>query len=318
MSTRRTFLQQGALVAAGMLMKPANIFSRGNYKVSTKDVGLQLYTLREELAKDAKGTIAKVAKLGFTNVETFGADKQGKFWGLDTKELASVLKENNLVTYSGHYALNDFLTRGNGNEDALHAQVEIASQLGQQYLIIPVPPFQLIDKLTADDYKFMADQMNKGGELCKKHNLQLGYHNHFWEFRTFDNGKKGLDIMLENTDKSLVCFELDLFWIEKAGLNPVDYFTKYPGRFPMWHVKDMDKSKTNKVTGGDLDHKPIMDVLKDVKFAEVGTGSIDFKSIFAKADVAGLKHFFVEQDGIYMADKFESVQKSIQYIKQSL
>src|SRR5690606_7877541 len=114
------------------------------------------------------------------------------FWGLDPATLSARLHENGLKTHSGHYDLAEFLTPDNGDEETLKRYIDAAAQLGQRYLIAPIPPLLLIDKLTADDYRFMADQLNKGGEIAAKSGLKIGYHNHFWEFRTLADGKKGL------------------------------------------------------------------------------------------------------------------------------
>jgi sugar phosphate isomerase/epimerase len=321
MSSRRIFMQQAGLIAAGLMINPSDIFSRGNANTVTK-IGIQLYTLRDQLTKDVKSTIEKVGKTGYSHVETYygykGPDEAVKFWGLDPKELKALLKANNLLTHSGHYQLDEFLTRGNGKDEALKKQLDIAAELGQQYLVVPVPPHMLWDKMTADDYKFMAAQLNKAGELAKKSGLKVGYHNHYWEFKQHADVKmSGYEIMLKETTPSLVSFELDLFWAVKAGSDPVTLFRKYPGRFAMWHVKDVDKSATEKITGGDNDTKSAMEILPHVKFAEVGTGAVDFKSIFANASTAGVKYAFVEQDQITI-DPFVSIKKSYDYVKSSL
>lgn len=321
MHTRRDFLQMTALAAAGTLVASKTLLAKAPGG-PLSSIGLQLYTLRDELAKDVKTTIQKVGAIGYGNVETFfgysGPAAKSTFWGLSPKEFKQLLADNHLASYSGHYQLNNYLTRGNGNADALKAQIDIAAEVGQSYLVIPVPPVMQIEKMTAADYQFMAAQMNKAGELCKKSNLQLGYHNHFWEFKTQDGGKTGYDIMLGETQQDLVVFELDLFWIKKAGLDPVAYFNKYPGRFPMWHVKDMDKSESTPIPADSLNHGHVMNMARSAKFAEVGSGSIDFSAIFAAKEKAGLQHVFVEQDGIYLPDKFDSVKQSFQYVKSHL
>ena len=321
MSSRRIFMQQAGLIAAGLMINPSDIFSRGNANTVRK-IGIQLYTLRNQLGTDVKGTIAKVAQTGYTHVETYygykGPKQEEQFWGLDPKGLKALLKANNLVTHSGHYQLDEYLTRGNGKDEALKVQLEIAASLGQEYLVVPVPPHALWDKLTSDDYKFIAAQLNKAGELAKKSGLKVGYHNHYWEFKQQPDTKlSGYEIMLKETDASLVSFELDLFWAVKAGSDPVTLFKKYPGRFAMWHVKDIDKSATGKITGGDEDKKSAMEILPGVKFAEVGTGAVDFKDIFANASVAGVKYAFVEQDQISI-DPFVSIKKSYDYVKGNL
>ncbi|CAL1519857.1 sugar phosphate isomerase/epimerase [Chitinophaga sp. MM2321] len=321
-TSRRSFIQHAGLIAAGMML-PGCAFTTSKNGALPKKIGLQLYTLRDQLDKDVKGTIAKVAEIGYDEVETFygykGAADEGAFWGLKPDALKALLQEHHLSTPSGHYQLNDYLTRGNGNADALQPQIDLATALGQQYFIVPVLPLSLWDKkLVADDYKFMADQLNKAGELCKKSNLHIGYHNHYWEFKQLsDTGGTGYDVLLKETDPALVSFELDLFWAVKSGVDPIKLFAEAPGRFVAWHVKDMDKNNTASLTAAGTENKTSMDLLSGVTFAEVGTGSIDFKKIFTKAKEAGVKHLFVEQDKITI-DPFESVKESYDYLKNVL
>lgn len=322
MVPRRKFIKQSSIALAS-IVAGSNLLAACSKRAQEEKIGIQLYTMRDELAENAKQTIMKIANIGYGHVETFydyGTEKNsGKYWGLTTAELKNLLAENNLKTYSGHYQLNNFLTMGKGQDDELKQQAEIAVNLGQRYLIVPVPPITLIDKLTLPDFEFMAEQLNKGGEYCKSLGLKIGYHNHFWEFRSYGDDKKtGYDVLLSNTDPELVAFELDMFWAIKSGAHPLELFSKYPKRFEMWHVKDIDKSKPEVIVGQGKDSLPSMDILKDIKFAEVGTGSVDYKAIFKKADEAGLKHFFVEQDGIYMNNHYESIRSSFNYIKGNL
>ncbi|MFY0254055.1 sugar phosphate isomerase/epimerase family protein [Chitinophaga sp. 30R24] len=321
-TSRRDFLRQTGLITAAMML-PGSLSAFTAGRALPKKIGLQLYTLRDQLAKDPKGTIAKVAGIGYQEVETFygyqGANDKGLFWGLTPKALSALLQQYQLTTPSGHYQLNDYLVRGNGNAAALQPQIELAAALGQQYFIVPVLPPALWDKkLTPADYQFMASQLNKAGELCKKANLHIGYHNHYWEFKQLANtSKTGYDILLQETDPSLVSFELDLFWAIKSGRDPITLFKEAPGRFVAWHVKDMDKNNTGSLTAAGNENKNSADLLSSVTFAEVGTGSINFRKIFAQADLAGVKHLFVEQDKITI-DPFTSVTKSYQYLKNVL
>ncbi|WP_257666356.1 sugar phosphate isomerase/epimerase family protein [Parapedobacter tibetensis] len=322
---RRIFLKQASAALATAYFAPSLLScSSPTPKGGTSlpsGIGIQLYTLRDVLDTDVQNTIARVAEIGYDHVETFGLEINGQgeptFWGTSRSDLRSLLEQSSLKTYSGHYDLSEFLTPGDGNEEALNIYIDTAAELGQQYLIAPVPPMMLIDSLTSDDYRFMADQLNKAGELAAKSGLKVGYHNHFWEFRTFDDGSKGMDILIENTDEELVVFELDLFWSEKSGIDSTTYFKKYPGRFPLWHIKDMDKRNTVPVTGPEYDKKPIMELLPAITYTEVGTGAIDFKKILSEQETAGLQYAFVEQD-IITIDPFESVKKSYQYVNQEL
>src|SRR5690606_17635848 len=154
-------------------------------------------------------------------------------------------------------------------------------------------------------------------EIAAKSGLKIGYHNHFWEFRTLADGKKGLDILIENTHQDLVAFELDLFWSEKSSTDSVAYFEKHPGRFPLWHIKDMDKNNTEPVTGPKYDSRPFEEITANITYAEVGAGSIDFKKIMAKEKTAGLRNAFVEQDFITI-DPFTSIAQSYSYVKSEL
>ena len=287
MSNRRTFIQQAGLLSTGLIINP-NIFL-----MKDKVVGLQLYSLREYIFKDVKGVIAKVAAAGYKDVETFGYDKKNQFFGLPAGEFTALLKSNGLKSTSGHYNPNDFL-RGKG-EDELKFMIEGSKAVNQQHLVIPY----LADDMrkTADDYKAIAEKLNKAGELCKKSNLKLAYHNHDFEFKDFD-GTTGLDILLKETDKNLVDFELDLYWVVRAGVDPLTLFAQNPGRFKLWHVKDMDKDN-NKIN------------------TEIGSGSIDYKKIFSKAKESGVQHYFVEQENFSM-DAYDSIIKSNKYIKNTL
>jgi sugar phosphate isomerase/epimerase len=143
----------------------------------------------------------------------------------------------------------------------------------------------------------VAEQLNKAGEGCKRNGIQLCYHNHDFEFVAQEN-KHPYEVLLNDTDKNLVKMELDLYWVTKAGHDPVTLFNQHPGRFPLWHVKDMDKSAEH-------------------SFTEVGNGTINFKNIFKHADKAGLKYFFVEQDKT-PGSPFDSITQSISYIKKNL
>lgn len=287
MTNRRTFIQHAALIGAGILANPVDLFSKPN-----KKVGLQLYTLREQISKDVRGTIAKVAEIGFREVETYGYSPKGGFWGLGIKEFKSLLKSHGLKSPSGHYNFEPYL--GTDSMDSLKANIEAARGIGQKYLTVPYLSEPLRKNL--DSYKFLAAKLNQAAILARKSGLQLVYHNHDFEFKDF-NGTTGYDILLSETDPSDLKFELDIYWTVKAGKDPIALFGQNPGRYIMWHVKDMDKT--------------------DRSYTEVGSGSIDYKQIFAKARLSGMKHFFVEQDVIKI-DPYESITRSFQHVKNNI
>lgn len=300
MTTRRTFLQKAGLAGAAAFLSPSVITAALAQPARISKIGIGLFTLREQLTADVNGTIAKVAKIGYNQVETYfgypGKYEVKGFWGLEPKAFNQLLKENNLTSPSGHYNTTEFLT--SGDDKILKTHIEVANSVGQQYFVIPALPTDVRTNGTLDDYKRMAAKFNTAGELCKKADLKLAYHNHNFEYKNQGNGATGYDILLNETDANLVGFELDIFWAVNAGLNPVDLFKKNPGRYKMFHVKDMDK-----------EDKSI--------FAEVGSGRIDFKSIFAESKLAGLDYIFTEQD-LIKKDPYQSITESYDYVKNNL
>lgn len=287
MQTRRDFLQQGTLATAGLLVM------KGDWFKKSKETGLQLYTLRDQVGQDLKGTVGRIAAIGFTAVETFGYH-EGKYFGLSTSDFATIFSQNNLKTPSGHYMLMDYLSKG--DEDDLKKTVEDSRPLAHDYFAIPY----LVDSLrtSLDDYKRLAERMNRAGEVVKEAGMKLAYHNHDFEFKDWGGGKTGYDILLTQTDPRLVNFEMDIFWVTKAGADPLKLMAANPGRFRMWHVKDMDNTP-------------------DKAFTEVGSGVINYKEIFKHRKQSGLAHFFVEQDVIHK-DPFASISQSLEYIKSNL
>lgn len=300
MTTRRSFLQKTSLAAVAAFLSPSVITSALAQPAKVSKIGIGLFTLREQLTADVKATIAHVAKIGYNQVETYygypGKYEVKGFWGLEAKDFNMLLKNNSLTCPSGHYNTTEFLSTG--DEKILKSHIEVANSVGQKYFVIPALPTDIRTNGTLDDYKRMAARFNIAGELCKKAGLKLAYHNHNFEFKDQGNGITGYDILLKETDAKLVGFELDIFWAVNAGLNPVDMFKKNPGRYKMFHVKDMDKQDK-------------------AVFAEVGSGRIDFKSIFAEAKMAGLDYIFTEQD-LIKKDPYESITESYNYVKNNL
>lgn len=300
MTTRRSFIQKTGLAAAAAFLSPSVITSALAQPAKISKIGIGLFTLREQLTADVKATIEHVAKIGYNQVETYygypGKYEVKGFWGLEAKDFNILLKNNNLTCPSGHYNTTEFLS--SGDDKILKTHIEVANSVGQKYFVIPALPTDIRTNGNLDDYKRMAAKFNTAGELCKKAGLKLAYHNHNFEFKDQENGATGYDILLNETDTKLVGFELDIFWAVNAGLNPVDMFKKNPGRYKMFHVKDMDK-----------DDKSV--------FAEVGSGRIDFKSIFAESKLAGLDYIFTEQD-LIRKEPYQSITESYDYVKNNL
>ncbi|HWD87755.1 MAG TPA: TIM barrel protein [Mucilaginibacter sp.] len=287
MASRRDFLKTSALLSAGMMVAP-QLFA-----YDKKYIGLQLYTVRNAMGKDVPGTLAKVAQIGYNSVEAgYGA---GKYYGQTPSDFAALLKQNGLIMPSCHYTLGEGQNSPGTILTGWDKAVEDAASIGQKYMVCAwLAPSE---RGNLDHFKKLADYFNKAGEACKKAGIQFCYHNHDFEFIQQD-GKYPYDVLLENTDKNNVKFETDLYWLTKAGQDPVALFEKHPGRFPLWHIKDMDNTPKK-------------------MFTEVGHGVIDFKKIFAHNKTAGLKYFFVEQD-ICPGDPFVSITQSIDYIKKNL
>lgn len=323
-NSRRQFIKNAGMGILGAYVGSSFLSACSNPSTSTSNgpfanIGLQIYSLRDLLIKDPKLTLETVAKIGYSHIETFGVDvANNSFWGLKIPELKKYLSDINLKTHSGHYDMSKYLDRNSNDKESIERYIEIAKELGQTYIVAPVTPMHDINNLQPDDYKYAAEQLNKAGELAQKAGLTIGYHNHFWEFREFANGTKGLDILLAFTDPNLVTFELDVYWIAKSGLSAQSYFNKYPGRFAMWHIKDMSKAYTEPIVGKDYDKLPLDSIFGKIKYTEVGTGAINYPQLLDSEKESGLKLAFVEQDDIYIPNKFESIQKSYEYVQKYL
>jgi len=293
MTNRRSFLKTTTFASAALLIKPS--FFRYDHKY----IGLQLYTVRDAMQQDAAGTLAKVAQIGYNSVEAATYTGSQKFYGMDAKTFADLLKQNGLIIPSAHYRLGQEKTNGADTKGTLLFEwdkaVDDAAAVGIKYMVCAYLSAE--ERGGIDHYKQLAEQFNKAAETCKKAGIQFCYHNHDFEFEAQDN-QLPYDILLNNTDKDLVKMELDLYWVTKAGHDPVKLFSDHPGRFPLWHVKDMDNTPAH-------------------AFTEVGNGTIDFKKIFAANKKAGMQYFFVEQDRC-PGSPFDSITTSIAYIKKNL
>ena len=290
MIKRRDFLINSSLALGALAIAPS--FALNAKKIN---IGLQLYSLRESFSKDVKSVLEQVAKAGFKEVETYGySTSKNGFFGTSSKDFKAILSDNGLKNPSGHYDLGSLLK--DGNSENLKKTIEAATLFGNKYITIP-----WIDETirkSADDYKKIAESMNKAAIICSNANLKLAYHNHAFEFTTFGN-TNGYQILLDETDKNLVDFELDLYWVERSGNDCLQLFKDNPGRFSMWHVKDMDKNNQDFNT-------------------EIGKGTIDFKAIFTEAKLSGMKHFFIEHETNYYPNPIDSVKTSCAYVKKNL
>jgi sugar phosphate isomerase/epimerase len=241
-----------------------------------KSGGMTLYTVRNEMGKDPKATLKEVADLGYKYIEAVDY-KDGKFYGMAPAEFKSYLKSLGLKPISVHMGSMTL-----DNADKLVADVKAA---GFKYFIAPVPPMGMFKfdpktrKLGMEgSMEQLAEILNTIAHKAKDAGLEFLYHNHDFEFQPNKDGVVPIDYLLEKLDPKYVNFQMDLYWVTKAGADPVAYFQKYPGRFKIWHVKDMDEQG---------------------RFAPVGQGKIDFARILANKKLSGMKYYIVEQDMVF-------------------
>lgn len=276
MQTRRNFLFQTAAFTAGSIFLKSCTSASGK----VENVGVQLYTFRKEMLADAKGTLKKIASLGIKQIETARSEK-GHYYGLTPKEMKQACADLGMTLRSGHAHI----------DDKWKQTMDEAVESGQEYLICSTMP---TSGQTVDNYKTVAEAFNKAGEECKKLGIKFGYHNHEYEYETHE-GQVLYNVLLDNTQADLVYMELDLGWVIVGGKDPLDYFSKYPGRFPLWHLKDMDLAKKHSV--------------------EFGKGQLDILAMIKNKEQSGLKFMFVEQEE-YASTPFESMQYNMDYLSK--
>jgi sugar phosphate isomerase/epimerase len=254
-------------------------------------VGVQLYTVRTELEKDFDGGIARVAAIGYKEVEFAGYYKRSP------QQIRDMLAKNGLTAPSAHV---DYPSLG----EKFPAVLEAATIIGHRYLVNPWIDESI--RKEPDSWKRIAGTLNRAGEQSRKAGIQFAYHNHHFEFAP-SAGKLPFDVLLEECDPSLVKIELDLCWIAVAGRDPLEYFKRYPGRFPLVHVKDLVKKPE------DGPNAAFDKVFPDL--ADVGKGgAIDWKRIFAHSKEAGIQHYFVEHDT--PKAPFDSLENSYRYLSR--
>ena len=282
MTNRRDFLKTTAVFAAAAMINPMAACSP-----EKKVIGLQLYTVRDKIQQDLKTTLEKLAKIGYNSVEAAGYNAtDGTFYGMAPKAFVELLNGLGMPLTSSHTTFE---------LDLAEKVIADAAGAGAKYIIYPYLSDQFRTNL--DGWKATAEKFNKMGEIANKNGIRFGYHNHAFEFEKMED-QIPFDLLLTQTDPSLVTFEMDTYWVVRGGHQPVDYFKKYPGRFELLHIKDMVKTE-------------------DMFFAPVGSGRMDFASIFAEKKTAGMKYFYVEQDSFKDLDPMESVEMSFNYLSQA-
>ena len=278
LATRRDFLRNAAAGLGGALMLPAILSGMPSDEGTSRrlrKIGVQLYTVRDQMKQSVDVTLARVAGIGYQEVEFAG------YFDKSPKQIAAQLKTTGLRAPSAHISLDDIRNRW-------PQALDIASEIGHEYLVCAYIDAK---ERTLDGYNRIADEFNRAATQAKAHRIAFAYHNHDFEFTSLGDVLP-YDLLLTKCDATLVQMEMDLFWINKAGRDPLAYFAKYPGRFPLVHVKDM---------------------MADGTMTDVGAGKIPFATYFARTQQAGIRHYFVEHDN--PGDAFASIERSVKYLK---
>jgi sugar phosphate isomerase/epimerase len=276
---RREFIKSVALVTAGALALPSFLTRCAG---SRKLVGLQLWTLRDTIGKETQKTLESVSRIGYNNLEPYGFD--GYLYGMTAKDFRKIVEDLGMRMTSTHTGVT---------VEEADRLFDEAAKVGLEYVVMASPGKRPMD--TEEDFRLLAAELNKIGEKAQSRGIRFGYHNHANEFRMAGETVH-YDVLLQYTDPDLVCFQADTYWMVKGGHNLADYINRYPGRFELWHIKDIGAN------GEDTD---------------IGKGSIDFREIFSLKKKSGMKYFYVEQEA-YAKSPMESIEEGYKYIKENL
>lgn len=279
---RRTFIKNSALLSSGIVLSSAPFVSckTGN---ENWPFGLQLYSLRDDLPKNPAGIIKQVASFGYKQIEGYEGEK-GIYWGMKNTEFKKFIGDLGLDMISSHCAWDKDLDR----------KAAEAAEVGLKYLLCPY----LGSQPTIEAFKNFAKQFNAAGEICKKHGLRFAYHNHDYSFKPVD-GQLPQDVLLAETDPALVDFEMDMYWVVTAGIDPKAYLEKYKNRFRLCHVKDRMKNP---------------DPSDSNSSCTLGEGSIDYPSILKDAKANGMEYYIVEQERYDNTTPLKSAQADAAYM----
>lgn len=286
---RRTFLETAGTVTAATLMSSRLGWAAADHKVDR--IGVQLYTVRDLMKDDFDGTIAKVAAIGYKEVEFAG------YFDRTPQQVRAVLDKNGLKAPSTHVQYDEL-------DAKFPSVIEASKTIGLTYIVCPWIPEEL--RKSPDIWKQASEKFNRCGEQCKKAGMQFAYHNHWFEFLSVNN-ELPYDQLLKQCDPDLVKMEMDLCRITAAGADPIKYFNEYPGRFPLVHVKDL-KQLPKITTGGPQNFGDTVDL------TEVGSGIINWKHLFAHAGKAGIKVYIVEHD--HPKEPLASIKTSYEYLEK--
>ncbi|RYY60102.1 MAG: sugar phosphate isomerase/epimerase [Chitinophagaceae bacterium] len=282
---RRAFIKLGGGFAAAMALAPmaCKSGSKLGSKRALDNFGLQLYTLRDDLPKDPKGVLKQVASFGYKQVEGYEGP-QGMFWGMGNTGFKQYMDDLGMTFVSSHCDIYK-----NFEQKAADA-----AAIGMKYLICPYKGPQK----TLDDYKKFADDLNQKGQVCKQNGIRFAYHNHDYTFKPLD-GQMPQDILMANTDKDSVDYEMDIYWVVAAGQDPEAWFNKYKNRFRLCHVKDRTRGAVEAADSTTL-----------------GQGSIDYSKILTTAKANGMDYYIVEQEKYTGTTPLKAVEDDAAYMKK--
>lgn len=266
-------------------------------KPSKYKLGLQLFSIRDALERDLTGTLKRVSAIGYRDTETYGFDPvQVTYYGMKAAAFKDLLAQNQLITTSGHYNFTEFLHKSDDDVKRYVDQcIQGAHAVGHKYITWPwLQP----DYRSMDSFQVLVKKLNMIGEQVSKGGLGFAYHNHDFEFIDH-NGQNGYELIMQETDPKTVKLQIDLYWVmHSSKLSPAELFRKQPGRFVMWHIKDMHK------------------VSRD--YTELGNGSVDYTKILPDAALAGLQYYYLEQGGNFATDSMQSVADSAVFFRKNL
>src|SRR5687767_9065102 len=280
---RNEFLKlSGGLALAGLVSK-SGLASLTSAEKKLKEFGIQLWSVRDDMGKDAKAVLKQLSSYGYKQIESFEGSK-GMFWGMTNTGFKSYMDELGMKIVASHCDINkDF-----------EKKAADAAAIGMKYLICPYKGPQ--KKL--DDFKKFADEFNQKGEICKKNGIKFAYHNHDYTFKELE-GQLPQDVLMNSTDPSLVDYELDMYWVVAAGQDPETWLKKYPNRFKLCHVKDRTKGATEAADSCTL-----------------GEGSIDYPKILKTAKENGMEYYIVEQEKYAGTTPLKAVEVNAEYMKK--
>ena len=286
MTTRRSFLKNAGLLALSVPILKNNLFAAAPDK-KLPAIGIQLYMVKEDMEKDPAGTLKQIAKMGYTQIESFDGNK-GIFWGMSNKQFNNIAKDNGLTFISTHYA---------GDDAGFEKTAELAAEIGMKYLIYPWKGPQK----KIETFKRIADEFNNYGAICSKSDVRFAYHLHDYPYKAVE-GQLPIDVLLLYTDKEFVDYQMDFYYTVTEGQNPESYIKNNKPRFKLCHMRDVLKER---LPAGSADESA----------CDLGQGIIDYPHLLSTALDCGMEYFFVEQSRFFNETPLQSAQINIDYLK---